>query len=78
MAAVMPVRQRAGYLSALSKTYSAIRRLMETGGSTEEALDLQTKLQERYEKYLKCHEAALVAVPEREVSLNASHIDVDQ
>ena len=78
MAEVMPVRQRAGYLSALSKTYSAIRRLIETGGSTDEALELQTKLQERYEKYLKCHEAALVAVPEREESLNASHINVDQ
>ena len=78
MAEVMPVRQRAGYLSALSKTYSAIRRLIETGGSTDEALELQTKLRERYEKYLKCHEAALVAVPEREESLNASHINVDQ
>ena len=72
-----PARRRAGFLSALSKLYSKIRRHVESEGSTEEALELQQKLQERYAKYLECHEEALVAVPEREMSLNASHVDVD-
>ena len=38
---VHPARQRAGYLSALSKQYAKIRRLIETKGTTEEALDLR-------------------------------------
>ena len=75
---VDPVRSRAGFLSALSKTYTAVRRLIDTEGSTEDALQLQQKLDGRYTAYLEAHENALVAVPERENSLNASHIDVDQ
>ena len=75
---VDPVRCRAGFLSALSKTYTAVCRLIDTEGSTEDALQLQQKLDGRYTAYLEAHENALVAVPERENSLNASHIDVDQ
>ena len=74
---VHPVRRRAGLLSALSKLYTNIQRLIDSGGSTEDALELQQKLQERYATYLESHETALVEVPERENSLNASQIDVD-
>ena len=73
-----PARRRAGFLSALSKLYSKILRLIETDGTTEEALELQQKLQERYEKYSESHEVALASLPERESSLNASHLDVDR
>ena len=72
-----PVRRRAGLLSALSRLYTTVRRFIDTGGSTEEAVELQQKLHERYATYLESHETALVEVPERENSLNASQIDVD-
>ena len=75
---VHPVRRRAGYLSSLSKLYTTVRRFIDSGGSTEEAVELQQKLQERYASYLESHETALVEVPERENSLNASQIDVDE
>ena len=55
-----------------------MRRLIDFGGSTEEAQEIQQKLHDRYTAYLECHETALVEVPEREASLNASHVDVDQ
>ena len=73
-----PVRRRAGLLSALTRLYTAVRRLIDFGGSTEEAQEIQQKLHDRYTAYLECHETALVEVPEREASLNASHVDVDQ
>ena len=75
---VHPVRRRAGLLSALAKLYASVRNLIETDGSTEEALAIQQKLDERYTAYLESHENALVAVPEREISLNTSHIDIEQ
>ena len=73
-----PARRRAGLLSALSKLYSKIQRHIETEGTTEEALELQEKLRDRYAKYLERHEEALVQLPEREVSLNLSHMEVDK
>ena len=75
---VHPVRRRAGLLSALAKLYTAVRGIVESEGTTEEALTIQQKLHERYTAYLESHENALVAVPERENSLNESHIGVDQ
>ena len=75
---VHPVRRRAGLLSALAKLYTAVRGIVENEGTAEEALTVQRKLNERYVAYLECHEIALVAVPERENSLNESHIGVDQ
>ena len=72
-----PVRRRAGLLSALSRLYATVRRFIDSGGSTEDALELQQKLHERYATYMECHEIALFEVPERENSLNASQIDVD-
>ena len=75
---VHPVRRRAGLLSALAKLYASVRNLIETDGSTEEALGIQQKLDERYAAYLESHENALVAVPEREISLNTSHVDIEQ
>ena len=75
---VDPVRRRTGFLSALSKAYTAVFRLIDTEGTTDDALKLQQKLHDRYTAYLENHEDALVAVPERESSLNASHVDVDQ
>ena len=74
---VHPVRRRAGYLSALSKLYKSVQRLIEVEGPTEDALALQEKLHERYAKYLESHEVALASVPERELSLKASHIDIE-
>ena len=65
-------------LSALAKLYASVRNLIETDGSTEEALGIQQKLDERYAAYLESHENALVAVPEREISLNTSHVDIEQ
>ena len=65
-------------MSALSKLYSKIQRHIETEGTTEEALELQEKLRDRYAKYLEGHEEALVQLPEREVSLNLSHMEVDK
>ena len=62
---VHPVRRRAGYLSALSKLYKSVQRLIETDGTTEDALQLQEKLNDRYTKYLESHETALASVPER-------------
>ena len=35
------------------------------------------KLNERYTSYLESHENALLAVPQRENSLIASHVDID-
>ena len=70
------MRQRAGYLSALSKLYKSIQRLVDIEGSTEDALELQEKLNVRYAKYLESHETALASQPEREVSLNESHLDI--
>ena len=75
---VHPVRQRAGYLSALSKLYKSIQRLIEIEGTTEDALELQEKLNVRYTRYLESHEAALAAFPEREGSLNESHLDIEK
>ena len=57
---VHPVRRRAGLLSALSKLYTTVRRFIDSGGATEDALDLQQKLHERYATYLESHETALV------------------
>ena len=65
---VHPVRRRAGLLSALTKLYTAVRRLIDSGGSTEEAQEIQHKLHDRYTAYLECHETALVEVPDREES----------
>ena len=73
-----PVRRRAGLLSALTRLYTAVRRLVDLGGSEEEALEIQQKLHDRYTAYIECHETALVEVPDREATLNASHVDVDQ
>ena len=75
---VHPVRRRAGYLSALSKLYKSIQRLIDMEGSTEDALELQEKLNVRYAKYLESHETALASQPEREVSLNESHLDIEK
>ena len=66
-----PVRRRAGFLSALTRLYTAVRRLIDFGGSTEEAQEIQQKLHDRFAAYLECHETALVELPEREASLNA-------
>ena len=49
-----------------------------TEGTTEEALELQEKLRDRYARYLEGHEEALVQLPEREISLNLSHMEVDK
>ena len=73
---VHPVRQRAGYLSALSKLYKTVQRLIDTEGTSEDALVLQEKLYHRYTKYLESHEVALASMPERESSLNESHRDM--
>ena len=73
---VHPVRQRAGYLSALSKLYKTVQRLIDTEGTSEDALVLQEKLYDRYTKYLESHEVALASMPERESSLNESHRDM--
>ena len=75
---VHPVRRRAGYLSALSKLYKSVQRLVDIEGSTEDALELQEKLNVRYAKYLESHETALALQPEREVSLNESHLDIEK
>ena len=75
---VHPVRRRAGLLSALAKLYGAVGTLLDGNGTTEEALQIQQKLHERYAAYLESHETALVDVPEREASLNTSHIDIEQ
>ena len=75
---VHPVRQRAGYLSALSKLYKTVQRLVDMQGSIEDAIELQGKLHDRYTKYLASHENALASVPEREASLNASHVDIEK
>ena len=75
---VHPVRRRAGLLSALTKVHTAVFRLIDSGGSTDEAREIQQKLEDRYTTYLECHETALVEVPERETSLNTSHFDIDQ
>ena len=66
---VHPVRRRAGYLSSLSKFYKTVQRIIDTEGTTEDALELQEKLDDRYTKYLESHETALAAVPKREASL---------
>ena len=42
------------------------------------AIELQGKLHDRYTKYLASHENALASVPEREASLNASHLDIEK
>ena len=47
-------------------------------GSTEDAIELQGKLHDRYTKYLASHENALASVSEREASLNASHVDIEK
>ena len=60
---VHPVRRRAGFLSALAKLYSAVRTLLNSEGTAEEALQIQQKLHERYTAYLESHETALVEVP---------------
>ena len=73
-----PVRRRAGLLSSLAKLYATVRRLLNSEGTTEEALELQQKLHARYTSYLESHENALVAVPEREHSLTTSHIDFEE
>ena len=73
---VHPVRQRAGYLSALSKLYKTVQRLIDTEGTSEDALVLQEKLHDRYTKYFESHEVALASMPERESSLNESHRDM--
>ena len=39
---------------------------------------MQEKFRDRYAKYLEGHEEALVQLPEREVSLNLSHMEVDK
>ena len=75
---VHPVRRRAGMLSALSKVYAGVRILLDSEGTTEEALEFQEKLHERCTSYLECHENALVADPERENSLINSHIDIEE
>ena len=75
---VHPVRRRAGYLSALSKLYKTIQRHIDTEGTTEDALELQAKLHNRYTKYLDSHDTALAAVPEREGSLKESHLDIEK
>ena len=76
--AVHPVRRRAGLLSALAKLYGAVQTLLDSEGTAEEAIQIQQKLHERYTAYLDSHETALVDVPEREASLNTSHIDIEQ
>ena len=68
-----PVRSRAGHSSALSKVYLDIERLYQNNGSTDEAMDLQFKLIERYNKYLESHELALASAPDKEETLNKSH-----
>ena len=75
---VHPVRRRAGYLSALSKLYKSVQRFVDIEGSTEDALELQEKLNVRYTRYLESHEAALAAVPERQASFNESHLDIEK
>ena len=37
---VHPVRRRAGLLSSLAKLYATVRRLLNSEGTTEEALEL--------------------------------------
>ena len=69
-----PVRRRAGLLSALVKLYVNAKTLIDKDGSAEEALQLQEKLQVRYDVYVESHEIALVTYPDREESLTASHI----
>ena len=74
---VHPVRRRAGYLSALSNYTKTVARHVETEGTSEDALELQGKLHDRFTKYLESHETALASVPEREDSLKASHVDIE-
>ena len=47
-----PVRRRAGLLSALVKLYVNAQKLMDKGGSAEEAQQLLDKIHDRYNVYL--------------------------
>ena len=56
-----------------------LQDLIETEGTSEDALELQGKLHDRYTKYLESHETALASVPEREDSLKGlSCIDIEK
>ena len=66
-----PLRRRAGLLSALAKCYSAAKTLMYEGGAVEDALQLQEKISNAYNKYLESHDDAMdnALGSEREQSL---------
>ena len=73
-----PIRRRAGLLSALVKLYVNAQKLMDKGGSTEEAQQLHDKLYERYTRYLESHEIALATYPDRDEALIESHVRSEQ
>ena len=73
-----PIRRRAGLISALVKLYVNAQKLMDKGGSAEDAQQLQDKLQERYVTYLESHEIALATYPDREETLTTSHVRSEQ
>ena len=73
-----PIRRRAGLLSALVKLYVNAQKLMDKGGSAEDAQELHDKLHERYTKYLESHEIALATYPDRDEALIASHVRSEQ
>ena len=63
-----PIRRRAGLLSALVKLYVNAQKLMDKGGSADDAQQLYDKLHERYTRYVESHEIALATYPDREDS----------
>ena len=75
---VDPIRRRAGLLSSLAKLYAAVQNLLDSDGSTDDALVIQEKLTERYAAYLDSQETAMVAAPDREETLTSTHITNEQ
>ena len=73
-----PIRRRAGLLSALVKLYVNAQKLMDKGGSADDAQQLHDKLHERYTRYLESHEIALATYPDRDEALIASHVRSEQ
>ena len=54
------------------------KKLIDKGGSSDDAQQLLDKLNSRYAKYLESHELALAAYPDREEPLMTSHIRSEQ
>ena len=74
-----PVRSRAGFLSALAKSYVQAREIVSQDDRTDAARQLLKKLSVQYNAYTSSHDLALAAkqtlnsVPEQEQRLIESH-----